>query len=163
VQAIATPSIRLVGLLDAALGAQPFVPRVSACSGRSDACVPVTDTNGYFSIEADPGVFDVSVRMPDDAGFAWLVRSRVPIDEQRHDLGALTLPLPVVYSGTVIAAETGPVPRALIRAYVYVDANGNVQDVGAESDMRLKSVLQVAETRARDNGTFELRLPARLE
>lgn len=163
VQAIATPSTRLVGLLDAALGEQPFVPRVSACSGRAELCVPVTDTDGYFSIEADPGVFDVSVRMPDDAGFAWLVRPRVPIDEQRHDLGALTLPLPVVYSGSVRAAETGPVPRALIRAYVYVDTKGNVQDLVADSDMGLKSVLQVAETRARDDGRFELRLPARLE
>jgi hypothetical protein len=153
----------LVGLLDAALGAQPFVPRASACSGRSQSCVPVTEANGYFSIEADPGMFDLSVRTPDDSGFAWLVRPHLSVTDQTHDLGRLALPLPVVYRGTVEAAETGLVPGALIRAYVYVDVSGNVHELNTESDMVLPSVLQVAETRVRDDGTFELRLPARLQ
>jgi hypothetical protein len=163
IHAIATPSTSLVGLLDAALGAQPFVPRASACSGRSQSCVPLTEADGHFSIEADPGMFDMSVRTPDDAGFAWLVRPQVRISEQWHDLGSITLPLPVVYRGTVTAAETGLVPGALIRAYVYVDSSGNVLNFNTTTDMHLKSVLQVAETRARDDGTFELRLPARLQ
>ncbi|HMJ10776.1 MAG TPA: hypothetical protein VK524_05180 [Polyangiaceae bacterium] len=163
IHAVATPSGSLVGLLDAALGAQPWVPRASACSGRNQSCIPVTETDGYFSIEADPGVFDMSVRTPDDAGFAWLVRPQLAVTEQWQDLGQLTLPLPVLYRGTITAAETGLVPGALIRAYIYVDAGGNVQNPTAGSDMNLKSVLQVAETRARDDGTFELRLPARLQ
>ncbi len=162
IHAVATPASGLVRLLDAALGAQPFVPRASACSGSSQSCIPVTDEQGYFSVEADPGWFDMSVRTPDDAGFAWFVRPRVLISEESYDLGAVTLPLPVVYRGTV-TAEAESVPGALIRAYVYVDSDGTVQNVSAESDMRLKSVLQVAETRARDDGTFELRLPASLE
>jgi hypothetical protein len=163
IHAAATPASSLVRLLDAALGAQPFVPRASACSGRSQSCVPVTEADGHFSIEADPGLFDMSVRTPDDAGFAWFVRPRVQIAEQSRDLGSITLPLPVVYRGRLTAVETGLVPGALIRAYVYVDSNGNVLNPNTGTDMSPKSVLQVAETRADDDGSFELRLPARLQ
>ncbi len=137
--------------LEIAVGAVPFAPKAS--SG-------IVGESGSFSLEADPGVFDFSIRPPDGTGFAWLVRPNVEVQSGVHDLGAMTLPLPVVYQGliTVPGAEAPlPVPGTLIRAFIYLNESGYTEDrAGA------KSVVQIAEARADDSGNFQLLLPANL-
>lgn len=163
VHASATASSTNASLLDEALGAGPFIPRVSSCTAHTDSCTPVTDAGGHFTIDADPGLFDLSVRPPDSSGFAWLVRPNISVQNQALNLGTLSMPLPVAYSGTVSSAESGPIAGALIRAYVFVGPNGYATDPGVADSLHPAAVLQVAESRASEDGTFELRVPAHLD
>ncbi len=152
VQAVASPSKSKAGVLDAALGGAPLVPRASS---------DVVDDKGLFTLRTDPGVFDVSVRPPDGTDFAWLVRSNVQVTSGIEDLGPMKMPLPVVYSGEVSVPQTPnpvSVPGALIRAYIFMDAQ---QSYTSDPDAA-SSVLPIAETRADSNGNFRLLLPAQL-
>jgi len=149
VQAVASPTNPTA--LEIAVGAAPFAPKASAS---------IVGANGQFSLEADPGVFDFSIRPAEGTGFAWLVRPNVDVQSGVHDLGATKLPLPVVYQGliTVPGADAPtPVPGTLIRAFIYLSESGYTEDrAGA------KSVVQIAESRADDTGKFQLLLPANL-
>ncbi|MEB2314091.1 MAG: hypothetical protein OZ921_16770 [Sorangiineae bacterium] len=158
VQAIASPARLNAGVLDVALGEAPFVPRASSETMGDD---------GVFTLFADPGVYDVAVLPADGTGFAWLVRPNVEASTGIADLGRLTLPLPVVYRGSVTVAgradptsqEAVVVPGALIRAYVYMDQG----QAYAADPAAAASVLQIAETRADQQGAFRLLLPSHLD
>ena len=67
------------------------------------------------------------------------------------------MPLPVSYEGHVFVPDSVVVPGALIRAYVFLDDQGYTQKRSGA-----KSVLQIAETRASDDGSFNLLLPSHL-
>jgi hypothetical protein len=85
------------------------------------------------------------------------VRPNVTVQKGVHDLGNATLPLPLAYQGAVSVPGGALVPGSLIRAYVYLNSSGYTDDrAGA------KSVVQVAETRANDDGTFVLFIPSQL-
>lgn len=153
VQALASPASIKVDPLD--VGAVPFVPVATSA---------VTGDGGLFSFQADPGVYDLSVRPPDASGYSWFVRPNVKIgpDSPVVDLGTLALPLPVAYTGVVTApmatadgTVTKAVPDALIRAYVYMTPDRYTSDPNSA-----KSVLQVAETRTLADGHFELLIPS---
>jgi len=158
VQAEASPGAITTDVLRQALGEATYIPRAAA---------GIVDTQGTFSIQADPGTFDVSVRPMSSTGYAWLVRANVAVGTTPGTmnglgLGSLTLPLPVSYRGTVTLSNGDPtsasaLPGSLIRAYIYMSG-------GTFTDDRTKaeSVLQVAETRADDSGAFELLIPAQL-
>jgi hypothetical protein len=142
VQAVASTSNANASVLQAALGAAPFVPRAN--SG-------VTDSQGRFALLADPPWVDVSVRPTAGSGFAWLVRPNVAVTVPDNvDLGGMALPLPVPYSGHVTVLDGVVLPGALIRAYVLLDDPA-------------EAVVQVAESRADAEGRFDLLLPERLE
>jgi hypothetical protein len=146
VHAIASPVS--VDPLLAAVGAVPLKPQaVNALVGA----------DGSFVVRSDPGTFDLSIRPDGQSGFAWLVRPNVAVAKSVHELGELTLPLPVVYHGEVQVPGDIVVPGALIRAYVFLTDSGYAADP-AEAH----SVLQVAEARADANGAFSLLLPAKL-
>jgi len=147
----ATPSPVAPVPLQAAVGAKPFEPLSST---------GIVGENGQFSLQADPGTFDFSSRPADGTGFAWLVRPNVEVQSGLHDLGEMTLPLPVIYQGQVTVPGGGApvvVPGALVRAYLYLDAAGYTEDRAGAS-----AVVQVAETRAANDGSFQLFLPAHL-
>lgn len=146
VHAIASP-VSIDPLL-AAAGAVPLKPQaVNALVGA----------DGSFVLRSDPGTFDLSIRPDSQSGFAWLVRPNVAVAKSLHELGELTLPLPVVYHGDVQVPGEVVVPGALIRAYVYLTEAGYSADPS-----EAHSVLQVAEARADANGAFSLLLPAKL-
>jgi hypothetical protein len=122
-------------------------------------------------------LFDLSVRPLDGTGFPWLVKESVTVAGD-VDFAGLTLPLPIIERGLVdvpqgSAAEPVPVAGALIRAYVVRDDKGNyVEDPdslpscttapsGAPGPCN-RSVIQIAETRAASDGTFQLALPSAL-
>ncbi|HVJ14288.1 MAG TPA: hypothetical protein VM686_02560 [Polyangiaceae bacterium] len=127
----------------------------------------VVDGDGFFDVQADPGVFDISVRPPVGSGFAWYVASQVHVQpaatpelmEQR--LGSYNLPLPVPYSGKVVwssGTDSLPIGEALLRAYVYLDEN----NAYTGDPTRAAAVVQIGETRADADGNFELLIPANL-
>lgn len=130
-------------LLSARLGMTEPVPRATSALVRSD---------GNFSLTADPGLYDLVVQPDPSTRFGWYAWSSVRMPELAS-LGSITVPAPVVYSGSVGVMTSGEtstrvaVPGALLRA--YADADG--EPGGA--------VIQVAETRADDEGNFSLLIP----
>jgi hypothetical protein len=158
VQAVASPqSIQynpLQNALDSSTAAQlraAFVPRASAGG---------VGGNGDFDLRTDPGTFDISVRPNADTGFPWLVMPNVEVTSVTSGLGRLDMPLPVSYRGTVTMAGTEvptSVPSALVRAYIYLDGSEYTADIE-----KADSVLQIAETRAATDGSFNVLIPATL-
>jgi hypothetical protein len=136
---------------DEAFGAAAFVPRAN--SG-------LVDVGGRFEVQVDPGSFDLSVRAPDDLGFAWFVRPGVQVVDASIDLGRVGLPQPAVLTGSAFVELTAntvdTIPSALVRAYAYLD-----EDLKYTRDLtRAVSVIQVAGTRTDDAGAFRLLLPS---
>lgn len=133
--------------LQMAVGSKPFQPL--ATSG-------IVGKDGQFTLQADPGTFDFSIRPKDGTGFAWLVRPNVQVQPGIHDLGQMSLPLPVVYQGAVTVPGS-LMPDARIRAYLFLDEAGYTADREGAT-----SVVQIAETRADSAGSFTLYLPSHL-
>jgi hypothetical protein len=152
VHAVSSPSNGNVGALERALGEAPFVPRAASV---------LTRETGHFEVAADPGSYDVSIRPPEEAGFAWLVRPNVPVPEGAA-LGEMRLPLPVVYEGTLLVREDVVLPEALVRAYILLGSDGYA-DSRDDPDNPAVSVVQVAEVRADSQGHFRLLMPKELE
>lgn len=130
------------------------VPRATSVSLAED---------GSFSVFADAGVFNMTVKPEPESGFAWLVRPNITVpafdSEPAKDLGDLRLPLPLRYEGVVESlALGGVVPDALIRAYVYLDKNGALTVDAAQAS----AVIQVGEARADADGEYQLLLPSEL-
>jgi hypothetical protein len=158
VQAVASPQSIQYDPLQNTLGSSTanqvknaFIPRASA--GR-------VNSNGDFKLKADFGKFDISVRPNADTGFAWLVMPNVEISPIRAGLARLSMSMPVSYRGTVTVPGSPtpvPVPSALIRAYIYLKKDDYTGD--AEN---ADSVLQIAETRADVDGSFNILVPAKL-
>jgi len=134
--------------LQVAVGSKPFPPL--AQSGLVGA-------DGQFGFNADPGAFDLSIRPAEGSDFAWLVRPNVEVQSGTHDLGEMTLPLPVVYQGVVTVPGGVLLPGAKINAYLFLDAGGYTADRSGAS-----SVVQVGETRTGEDGSFQLFLPSHL-
>jgi len=122
--------------------------------------VTLTNANGAFAISLDPGVFDLSLRPEREAGYPWLVRSRVTILEYEEpniaNLGQLTISNPVVLTGTVKAQSNGPLAAAVIRAWlpVYVD--------GGSNDQQVPTMIQIGEAVSNGSGGYSLYLPSSL-
>jgi hypothetical protein len=149
VHAVPSPSAARKNVLSQALGDKPFLPR---------ATTAVAGDRGQFQIVADPGTFDVSIRPPEGAGFAWMVRPNVLVPATGQDLGSITLPLPLSYRGRITSPDTGSVSGALVRAYLFMDASGSYTTDAEQA----AAVVQLAETRADEAGDFHLLIPARL-
>jgi hypothetical protein len=160
VVAVASPKENQVDLLtQAAQGDLAFAPAAQSAIVAGD---------GTFDVQADPGVYAVSVRPPEGSGFAWYVASQFRVQPAASSellvqrLGTPNVPLPVSYTGRVVVPidqETSvPIADALLRAYVYLDAEGNYSG----DPTKAVSVVQIGETRADGDGNFELLIPANL-
>jgi len=173
-------AVSKVGVLDVALGGGGFVPRAASATTIGTSFT-MTEVDCGGCVAGAPAYFDMSVRTLDGSRFPWLVRTGVAV-ESDVNIGQLVLPLPIVQQG-VVDIPNGPLEKptpvagALITAYVMRnDLGAYVQDptglksctsVGSgpqQPDVRcIRSVLQVAETRAANDGSFELVLPSSIE
>jgi hypothetical protein len=170
-------------VLDVSLAGDAFVPRPASGlvepTGGGRFAIQGVDCGG-----CTPGTgatFDVSVRPQDGSGLPWMLKTGVTVSAP-VDLGLLRVPLPVIERGAVqiLVGPSDPpvsVGGALIRAYVIRDASGDpVIDPEGLPDCStsggtsagkvsrcIRSVLQVAETRAADDGTFDLVLPSLIQ
>ena len=151
-QVQAVPSPQTILPFEQAFGAGAFTPR--ATNG-------LVDDAGQFVVQADPGRFDVSVQAPEAWGFGWSVHPGVQVGEHNQDLGRVSLPRPSLLSGTArvsLAGTDAALSSAAIRAYAYLD-----KDLAYTRDVKQAvSVVQVAETRADENGAFRLLVPSRI-
>jgi hypothetical protein len=156
-QVYVVPSPQSVLPFEQVFGAAAFVPRATA---------DMVDDRGGFRIEADPGRFDISVRSSDGSGFGWFVRPGFEVEPGGHEqeLGRLVLPEPSVVTGSVRVAmgmevEPAVLPSALIRAYAFLDKDLKYTREQAQA----RSVIQVAETRSDNQGTYRLLVPASID
>jgi len=152
VEAIPSPSSIVVDLLKQALGEPTYVPRGSTNTA---------DTAGNFAVFVDAGTYDFSIRPPASSGYAWLVSPQVKVGAS-VGLDILDLPPPVLYTGTVSMPGSTTdsdvmIPGALIDAYIYTH-NGAYTSDATQAD----SLLQIAEARTEQDGSFKLLIPAAL-
>lgn len=158
------PVPELVKPFDQAFGAAPLPSR--AASG-------LVDSSSHFAVPVDPGRFNFSVQGPESLGFAWYVRPDLLMTDQNQDLGRVFLPRPAIFSGictieqpvkekqgdvTVDKIVAMPAGSATIRAYAYLDKSFAYTRDPAQA----QSLIQVAETRADEQGAFRLLLPPNL-
>jgi hypothetical protein len=151
-QVQAVPSPQTILPFDQVFGAGTFTPRAS--NG-------LVDDAGQFVVQADPGSFDVSVQAPESLGFGWYVHPGVQVGDRNRDLGGVSLPRPSLLSGTARVALGGTevaLNSAAIRAYAYLDKD----QAYTRDATQAVSVVQVAETRADENGAFRLLVPSRI-
>ncbi len=110
-----------------------------------------TDDVGGFSLFVDPGELDLSVQMPADTGFPWLVLPSLKVDaaEQKPvaPVGELSVKYPVFLQGSVRDAGAS-VPFAVIRAWVR-----------SGPDSSEGTLVQVGATTTDSEGAYVLPLP----
>lgn len=167
-------------LFDTLLGQDAFVPRsATTISDHGSFTLPAVDCGACTA--GNGAWFDLTATSPDGSRLPWLVHPSLEVDVGRIDLGRLDVKLPIAQWGVVQLPipnkEPVRIPRALIRAYVLRDQSGNVitDPVGMPSCANpesaaatgtapcIRSVLQVAEARSHDDGSFELILPSTLD
>lgn len=141
----------------APMATDPLLVAAGTAAVKPQGTTAIVGADGSFIARADPGTYDLSIRPEDDTNFAWMVRPNITVSDPIHDLGELSLPLPVAYDGHVQVPGDVVVPDALIRAYVYLSDSGYTP-----KPADAKSVLQIAETRAQSDGSFTLLLPSHL-
>jgi hypothetical protein len=149
-QVRAVPSPLVTSPFLAAFGDIPFSPRSSS---------DVVDERGNFVLPVDPGHFDITLQAPEELGFGWFVRPGVQVGERNVELGVLSLPWPWRLSGTAsitIDGQSQPLASSAIRAYAYLDKNLAY----TRDPEQAVSAIEVAETRADDQGRYQLLLPA---
>lgn len=132
-----------------------------------------TDSAGGVRLAVPAGrQFIFTVVPPDGSNYPWLVQPNLTTSHSRTtepfpvDLNSLSQPLPVAYRGVVLVPSLSTsdpdglveVPGALIRAYSYHGSEGSVDSASDASFL-----VQVAETRAREDGTYELLVPSELK
>jgi hypothetical protein len=166
-----------LGILDLSLGEDAFVPRAaSAIANHGRFTMTEVDCGGCTPESG--ALFDLTVRPPDGSRLPWLVKPAVTVGAP-VDFPELDVPLPILHRGKIEVPQgpsepAVPVPGALIRAYILRDnLGGYISDptglptcsagASASSTRCIRSVLQVAETRAGDDATFELVLPASID
>ncbi|WP_437646762.1 carboxypeptidase-like regulatory domain-containing protein [Sorangium sp. So ce362] len=109
--------------------------------------------DGAFSIRADPGEFDFSVRPTPGSAYPWLVRPRLVVpatDAAVTDL-ELAMPYPAVLQGVVRDASGAELGDAAVVAWLPVESKA--------AQGTLTGVIQVGETRSAPDGSYVLLLP----
>ncbi len=151
-QVRAVPSRLPWSAFQSAFGQAPLYPRPS--SG-------LVDDEGRFALSVEPGRFDVTVEAPEALGFGWYVRPGADVGDRDLDLSVADLKRPSVLTGRVTLAASGgtrPLASAAINAYAYLNKDRQY----TRDPEQAVSVVQVAATRANDDGAFRLLLPAGL-
>ncbi|RLB64047.1 MAG: hypothetical protein DRI90_05560 [Deltaproteobacteria bacterium] len=124
---------------------------------QATSATTVTSGSGAFALAVDPGVLDVSLRPSSASSLPWLVRPRVTIqpsdDPQKADLGTLAISNPVVLRGLVRSAAGHELKGAQIRAWLTLPSTNG-------GDEQRPTAIQIAETTAGADGSYQLLLPA---
>jgi hypothetical protein len=137
---VSTPTLPLPGPFLQSARDTDFLPR-SASSLVAD--------DGSFAIGLDGGSHDFSIRPPSGSTFPWLLLPSLAVDLALggRDLGVLTVPYPVVVTGTIKASDGSPVARASVRAWI---------PLGGDPDA---PYVQIGEVTTDADGNYMLPLP----
>lgn len=156
VQVQVLPAPRDVLPFEVAFGVRPFSPRPAGA---------YADETGRFALRVDQSAqtrVSLTVRPPEELGYAWFVRTGLVLGAENQDLGRVVPPLPSVLSGTAAVLQSGrdvSLVYATIRAYAYLDDNFQY----TRDPSQAATVVQVAETRADAGGQFRLLLPSSID
>ena len=148
-QVQAVPSPQTVLPFNEAFGLGPFTPRASSA---------LVDETGRFVMQADPGTFDISVQASESLGFAWFVRAGVQVGDKTLDLGHANPLVPSVLDrhGRRLSAGCRPCSRQPR----FAPTPTWTRTLAYTRDPKLAvSVVEVAETRADEQGAFRLLIP----
>lgn len=133
-----TPSLAPASLATRLFAAPEMSPRAS--SGRTEA-------DGHLRTRTDRGTFDITLRLPADRGFPWLVRPDADLPLGDDVAGSLRVSLPVEVVGTARTSQSRALSGAMLRAYAQL-ASGRY--------------VLVAEDVIDSAGGYRLLLPSRL-
>ncbi|XYH97626.1 carboxypeptidase-like regulatory domain-containing protein [Sorangium sp. So ce1128] len=141
---LAVPSVgEVTTYLGQVLAPEPLLPRQA--SGFLH--------KGSFSLGADPGEFDFSVRPRPGSTYPWLVRPRLAVsatDAAVTELD-LTMPYPAVLQGGVRDGSGAPLDDAAVVAWLPVESK--------TAQGTVKAAIQIGETRSKPDGSYVLPLP----
>jgi hypothetical protein len=152
---------------DLSVTLQPSTPPVAsyleAVLNTSDVlpagATGVTSASGAFSVDLDPGVFDMTLQPAEGSGYPWLARPRITVqpndDPGKLAFGALALSNPVVLRGRVTAPGPNgatPVAGAFLRAWLPPPSP---EDRGDRP-----TVIQIGEAISDANGNYTLLVPS---
>ncbi len=140
----AVPSLgEVTTYLHQVLTPEPLLPRQASGVLR----------NGAFSIDADPGEFDFSVRPTPGSAYPWLVRPRlvVPATDAAVTDFELAMSYPAVLQGIVRDASGDRLGDAAVVAWLPVESKA--------AQGTFTGVIQVGETRSAPDGSYVLPLP----
>jgi hypothetical protein len=159
----ATPSSRIV--YDATTNTAALRAYNSGASTASALFQPAQTQ--LFDLPTDSGTFDISLRPPD--GLPWIVTPGVAVGDASTAIQRWTMPLPVSWSGrlrvplatSADSSNLSDLPRAVLRVFVLLDKTDPDQATQATKDAA--SIVQIAETRAGADGSFNLVLPDQLQ
>lgn len=140
----AVPSLgEVTTYLNQVLTPEPLLPRQASGVLR----------NGAFSLGADPGEFDFSVRPTPGSAYPWLVRPRLVVpatDAAVTDL-ELAMSYPAVLQGVVRDASGARLDDAAVVAWLPVQSK--------TAQGAFTGVIQIGETRSASDGSYVLPLP----
>lgn len=124
-----------------------FIVKTLGSSSILPAGASVVAMSGAdFSMSAEHGTFQLSVRSPIDSPIPWLVRPSFEVLGD-HDLGVLSPGAPRLLTGQIEDSQGQPVTYAQVRAFVKTEAG---------------LTMAVGEGLSSDTGVFELNLPTDL-
>jgi hypothetical protein len=125
--------------------------------GRPLALATTSGSDGRFELRSDAGTFDVVAR-PAAEGLPWLVRLGASVGDGDVIVGDMHPAVPFKITGKVASDDLGrAVPFALVRAYALIRSGAASTSVD-EADY----ALAIGESRADENGRFDLHIPAEI-
>jgi hypothetical protein len=117
-----------------------------------------TDSNGNFSAQIDPGLYDITVQPVEGSRFPWIVDTTLtfPPPNNAKPLN-LSVPAPALLSLTILDSPPTPVQQALVRAYAFVPCTPAVA-TGMTTEPCNDVAVQIGEAVTDANGSFEMYL-----
>jgi hypothetical protein len=117
-----------------------------------------TDSNGNFSAQIDPGLYDITVQPVEGSRFPWIVDTTLtfPPPNNAKPLN-LSVPAPALMSLTIQDSTPSPVQQALVRAYAFVPCTPSVA-TGMTTEPCNDVAVQIGEAVTDANGSFEMYL-----
>lgn len=114
----------------------------------------ITGVGGQFSVPVDHGRYDVTVRPPQESGFAWWVAADRAIGSGSSEL-EIELAPPVSVAGVIRDESGAPIPEAELEAFALVPVGGSTA-----TETRW---IPVGRTTSSSDGSYVLLLPASIE
>ncbi len=135
--------------------------RSSSPGARTASVIFQPQSNPQFVLPVDVGRFDISLQPPE--GLPWLVSPGLEVVSGTNTLQSWTMPLPVPWSGILRTPPKNPaaspsssnLPSAVLRVYALLDDSQSV----VSAPNLATSIVQIAETRTQNDGSFQLELP----
>jgi hypothetical protein len=110
-----------------------------------------TDVHGKFSVQVDPGLYDVTVRPVDGTKFPWIVDTALDFPRPlRAPPLTLSVPAPSLLSLMIEDPTGNPLTQTIVRAYAFAPCTP------AQTEQCNDVAVQIGEALTDATGTFEM-------